>query len=117
MGLENQRGTSFLDSGGRSWSFRFVPKDMPDSEFSMHHTVAQRLRYVFEAHPEAANHVVHRGDLLLIMAEDEDELLRLSTMFVFVVQTKPWLREVDLWKSFINVELAFLEELDEFWLD
>lgn len=24
----------------------------------------------------------------------------------FAVQTKPWLREIDLWKSYVNVDLA-----------
>jgi hypothetical protein len=29
----------------------------------------------------------------------------------------PWLREIDLWKSFVNVDIGFLNELDERFLD
>lgn len=43
--------------------------------------------------------------------------IRLSTIVTFVMQTKPWLREVDLWMSFVNVELDFLQGLDPEWLD
>ena len=30
---------------------------------------------------------------------------------------EPWLREVDLWKSFINVDVEFLQKLDDFFLN
>ncbi len=113
----NQHGTAFLDPAGRAWLFRFVPKDMPYSEFSIHTSIAARIRYLVDARPELADRIVHRGSLLFVMAHDEAELLSTCTALVFVVQTKPWLREVDLWKSFINVDLAFLESLDDFWLD
>lgn len=54
---------------------------------------------------------------MLVMAESEEELLRLSTIATFAMQTKPWLMEVDLWRSFVNVELGFLQGLDPSWLD
>ncbi|KAK4043839.1 hypothetical protein C8A01DRAFT_43217 [Parachaetomium inaequale] len=54
---------------------------------------------------------------IMVMGEDEKDLLRWCTVVTFALQTKPWLREVDLWKSFVNVGLEFLEGLDEFWLD
>jgi hypothetical protein len=35
---------------------------------------------------------------------------------MFALQTKPWFRQVDLWKSFVNVDLELLEGLDRFHL-
>ncbi|KAF5618381.1 major facilitator superfamily transporter [Fusarium sp. NRRL 52700] len=43
VGMFNRRNTSFPDSRGRSWKWKFVPKDMPGSEFSTHHTTRKRL--------------------------------------------------------------------------
>ncbi|KAM7198530.1 hypothetical protein V8F33_005036 [Rhypophila sp. PSN 637] len=61
--------------------------------------------------------VVHRGDLVLVMGEGEEDLLKWRMAVIFALQTKPWLREVDLWKSFVNIGLDELEGLNEYWLD
>ncbi|KAF5978634.1 major facilitator superfamily transporter [Fusarium coicis] len=114
VGLFNRRNTSFLDSRGRSWEWKFVPKDMPGSEFSAHHTTGKRLDVLKD---KFGDRVVHRGDLILVMGVDEDDLLRFCTAVAFAMQTKPWLREIDLWKSFINVDFEFLLDLESFWLD
>ena len=63
------------------------------------------------------DHVAHRADVILVMGKDQTELLRTATLVTFAMQGKPWLREVDLWKSFINVDLELLEKLDPYWLD
>ncbi|KAH3939036.1 hypothetical protein HBH70_220320 [Parastagonospora nodorum] len=40
----DQRATcAFLDDRGRAWEFKFVPKDMPYSEWSIHHQLSLRL--------------------------------------------------------------------------
>ncbi|KAL9568814.1 hypothetical protein ACKAV7_007031 [Fusarium commune] len=114
VGMFNRRNTSFLDSRGRSWEWKFVPKDMPGSELSAHHTTGKRLDVLKD---KFGDRVVHRGDLILVMGEDGDDLLRYCTAVAFAMQTKPWLREIDLWKSFINVDFEFLLDLDSFWLD
>ncbi|KAF5598826.1 major facilitator superfamily transporter [Fusarium pseudocircinatum] len=114
VGMFNRRNTSFLDSRGRSWEWKFVPKDMPGSEFSAHHTTGKRLDVLKD---KFGDRVVHRGDLILVMGVDEDDLLRFCTAVTFAMQTKPWLREIDLWKSFINVDFEFLPDLESFWLD
>ncbi|KAF5009291.1 hypothetical protein FDECE_4503 [Fusarium decemcellulare] len=114
VGLMNRQGTSFLDSAGRSWEWKFVPKDMPGSEFSAHHTTGRRLELI---RSKIGDRVLHRGDLILIMGVDAKDLLKYCTAVTFAIQTKPWLREVDLWKSFINVPLEVLQELNPFWLD
>lgn len=58
-----------------------------------------------------------RGDLIVVMGEDADDLLKFCTAVTLAVQTRPWYREVDLWKSFINVDLDFIEGLESYWLD
>ncbi|KAK1239980.1 hypothetical protein MKX08_007422 [Trichoderma sp. CBMAI-0020] len=114
VGQQNRQGNSFVDSVGRTWEWKFVPKDMPGSEFSVHHTVSKRLELLKE---QFGDRVYSRADLILIMGEDVADLLKYCVAVTFAVQTKPWLREVDLWKSFINVELDFLQQLDPYWLD
>lgn len=114
VGLPNRQGTSFLDSAGRSWEWKFVPKDMEGSEFSAHSTTGRRLEMLRK---QFGDTVMSRGDLILVMGVDVEDLLSTCTAITFAIQTKPWLREIDLWKSFINVDLEFLEQLDDFWLE
>ena len=91
-----------------------MPKDMPGSESSVHHATGRRLEFI---RSKIRDQVLHRGDLILVMGEGTKDLLKYCTAVTFAIQTKPWLREVDLWKSFINVRLEILQELDPFWLD
>ncbi|KAK3303234.1 uncharacterized protein B0T15DRAFT_495799 [Chaetomium strumarium] len=107
MKLNSRRGTAFLDPAGRSWDWKFIPKDAPfggQDKFS-------------HGWCELDERVVHRADLVLVMGEDERDLLKWCTAVTFALQTKPWLREVDLWKSFVNVDLEFPEGLEPFWLE
>jgi hypothetical protein len=151
MMLNSRGGHSFLDPAGRSWDWKFIPKDAPVSEWSIHNMVMLRLGYLREqimglgydfetprdrargrvwADPkfggqdkfshgwcELDERVLHRTDAVLVMGTDEKDLLKWCTAVTFALQTKPWLREVDLWKSFVNVDLEFLEGLDPFWLE
>ncbi|KAL7918391.1 hypothetical protein ACQKWADRAFT_330782 [Trichoderma austrokoningii] len=114
IGFHNRQGSTFLDSVGRPWEWKFMPKDMPGSELSIHHTVNRRLELL---KGQFGDRVYSRGDLILVMGEDATDLLKYCAAVTFAVQTKPWLREVDLWKSFINVDLDFLRQLDAYWLD
>jgi hypothetical protein len=182
MMIQRRQPMSFLDPVGRAWEWKFLPKDMPASEWSIHNTVRLRLGCLRQAiigstdaevsaaaaaaaariklekrngadtnadgvkksrtarrHDKSSDkmlkqekwkadekwnygtcaldeRVFHRGDLVLVMGTDETDLLKWCTAVVFALQTKPWLREVDLWKSFVNVDLDFLERLDEYWL-
>lgn len=114
VGPGSRRSTSFLDSVGRSWEWKFVPKDLPGSEMSLHYTVGRRLELLKK---QFAGNVTYRGDLILVRGKDANELLKYCTAVTFAMQTKPWVREVDLHKSFINVDLGFLEGLEFFWID
>ena len=61
--------------------------------------------------------VIYRGDVILVMGIDASDLLRYVVAVTFAVQTNDWRQEIDLWKSFVNVDLKFLEGLDSYWLD
>ena len=52
-----------------------------------------------------------------MMGDDEADLLTFATSTTFAVQTAPWRLEVDLWKSFVNIDLGFLEGLKEKWME
>lgn len=92
----------------------FMPKDMPGSEYILHHFTMTRLK-VLQAQFEGR--VVSRGDLVLVMGDGEADLLRYCTAVTFCLTTKPWRDDVDLWKSFVNVDMEFLDGLDAFWWD
>ncbi|EEQ92317.2 uncharacterized protein BDCG_07437 [Blastomyces dermatitidis ER-3] len=114
IGYDNRLWTSFIDEIGRAWSWRFIPKDMPFSDWSMHHNLQQRLEPYKKV---LRDKVVIKRDMVLILAEDEEELLLLTSAVTFAIQTQPWRLEVDYWKSFINVESAFLDGLQDGWYD
>ncbi|KAI8946385.1 hypothetical protein F4801DRAFT_564907 [Xylaria longipes] len=114
LGDNNRMGSAFLDCAARSWQWNFIPKDMPVSEWSMYNNLKLRLDLVKK---QLGDRVVHRGDVVLVMGVDQLDLLRYATAVTFAIQTKPWFREFDLWKSFINVDIGFLEKLDPYWLD
>ncbi|KAL8383671.1 hypothetical protein RB595_010733 [Gaeumannomyces hyphopodioides] len=103
----------------RVWKWRFAPKDMPASEWGIYNVLdacmlAIRDRLLHGDGPEKAaffnSHVAHRGDVFLVMGKDQEELLRLTTLVTFTLQGKPWLREMDVWKSFINALSIILHE-------
>lgn len=114
VGLENRDLSSFTDALGRAWEWNFLPKDMPGSETSMHHSA--RLRVLPFKHLLGERVIVKRN-LYLVMGTDEEDLEKYATATTFVIQMEPWRLEVDLWNSFVNVDMKFLEELDTTWLD
>ncbi|KAK3716958.1 hypothetical protein LTR37_006013 [Vermiconidia calcicola] len=109
LGWDNRAMSSFSDTAGRSWEWRFVSKDMPGSEWSIQKGVKIRVERFKK---QFRKQVVVKRDMLLVMGKDEEDLKRLVLGVTFAVQTSPWRTEVDLWKSFVNVNLDFLEGLD-----
>lgn len=94
--------------------WKFVPKDMGFSEMSIHMAVHYRIqRYK----SRFGSKLVHRSDTLLVMGEDEKELLKLASAATYAVQDDPWRLEIDLWKSFVNIDIKTLDGLDVGWLD
>jgi hypothetical protein len=113
VGLEKRDLSSFTDALGRAWEWNFLPKDMPFSETSMHHSA--RLRILPYKHLLGERVLVKRN-IYLVMGTDEEDLLRYATATTFVIQTEPWRLEVDLWRSFVNVDMELLEGLQAEWL-
>jgi hypothetical protein len=114
LGWNNRDNTSFTDGLGRTWEWKFIPKDMPYSEWSIHHQARLRIKPYAK---QFGDRLLVRRDSFLVMGEDQEDLLRLVVATTFAIVTRPWRLEVDLWKSFVNVDLKFLEELDERWLE
>lgn len=114
LGYDRRAMTSFADITGRSYEWKFIPKCMPCSELSMHHTSKLRIK-PFQC--ILGKNVVVSRNLFLVMGENEPELSRFAVATTFAIQTNPWRLEVDLWKSFVNIDLEFLEGLAEKWMD
>lgn len=120
VGYNNRPHQTFMDAVGRFWEWRFVPKDMPYSEHSVHYNLFLR----FEPHMShfttrsgggKIEKLKIRKDVVLVMGDDEDDLVRLASAATFILQTQPWRLEFDFWKSFVNVDATFLKSLDDVW--
>lgn len=109
--LEN---TSFLDPLGRGWTSQFMLKDRPNSEEYVYDELDGRLKHLER---QFRDRVMHRANVVLVMGTSALELFRYAVAVTFVLQARKWNHEVDLWKSFVNVDLGFLEGLDSYWLD
>ena len=114
IGMQKQQRVAFFDTQGRAWEWKFIPKDLPYSEWSMHQQARLRIKPFMRFF---GDRVLVKRDLFLIMGTDEKDLLRLATAATYAIQTDPWRLEVDLWKSFVNVDMAFLEKLKDGWMD
>ena len=112
--FENREIMAFEDEIGRHWTWKFVPKDIAGSKWNMQKSVEIR---VDRFKKQFGEQVIVKTDVLLVMAKDEEELKRFAVAVTFAVQTTPWRLDMDLSRSFVNVDLAFLEALDETWLD
>ena len=49
-----------------------------------------------------------RRDKVLVMGMDEGELFGFCSALTFVVQMTPWMLEVALWESCVNVDVRVL---------
>ncbi|KAF1961597.1 hypothetical protein CC80DRAFT_462884 [Byssothecium circinans] len=115
LGIERRPMVSFMDDRRRVWEWKFIPKDMPFSEWSVHQQLSLRLepyRRVL-----GKDKVMVARDLILVMGEDEKECRRLSEAVTFAVQTRPWRLEIDFWRSFVGVDGEFVGGLDGRWLE
>lgn len=119
LGHDNRDRTSFIDGQERCWEFKFVPKDMHCSEWSIHwstHSMLNKFaRPLGYGGMGKVGNIVHRRDVILVLGTDEEDLMRRVVGTTFAVQGRPWLREVDLVRSFVNVDETFLSELDGWW--
>lgn len=93
IGPDNHDPTSFRDLIGRSFIWKFVPKDMPCSEWSIHLCARQRIQPYKKILGER---VVAKREKYLVMGTDEKDLFRLTSITAFAIQMRPWRWEVDL---------------------
>jgi len=113
---ETREYSSFKDGKGRCWEWKFMSKDMPGSEMSVHFNIEKSLgKFESVWGKGKAKQVIARRDIVLVMGKTEEELLRWTMGVTFALQDRPWLREVDLWKSFVNVDIELLGQLDKWW--
>ena len=91
-----------------------MPKDMPESETSMHYTACLRIKPFSY---QLRGRVIERKDLYLVMGINEEGLLKYTTATIFAIQQEPWRLEADLWRSFINVDMDFIDALQPEWTD
>ncbi|KAK4504763.1 hypothetical protein PRZ48_002725 [Zasmidium cellare] len=110
----NREYLAFTDTMGRCWHSRFIPKDMQLSDYSLQATVVERTE---RFQKQFAGKVVFKRDMALVMGENEEDLRWYTAAVIFALTTRPWKFEVDMWKSFVNVDFGFLEALDKKWLD
>jgi len=110
----NRTNQSFTDLIGRFWEWKFIPPDMPYSEKSVHHNMKLRFDPYMEDFANGKKLKI-RKDVVLVMGEDEKELVKLASAATFILQTQPWRLEFDFWKSFVNIDLEFLEGLSDGW--
>jgi hypothetical protein len=109
-----QSDTVFVDDRGRFWEWKFVPKGFPHSEWKVQMELDNRMRPYKDIFGEQ---VIVAKDMLFVMGKDERDCRRLSEGVTWAVQMEPWLHEVDFWRSFVNVNVEFLEGLDHRWLE
>jgi hypothetical protein len=111
---DNRGVCTFLDDRGRLWEFKFIPKDMPYSEWSVHQQLSLRLEPYKKLF---GKQVFICKDLVVVMGKDEKDCRLLSAAVTWAVQTRPWRLEIDFWRSFVGVDKDFLEGIDRAWLD
>jgi hypothetical protein len=102
----------FVDDRGRPWQWRFLPKNSPWSESRVQMEMEHRMKLF-----NFGDQVIVARDPLMVMGKDKMDCRRLSEGVTWAVQAQLWLQEVDFWRSFVDVDAAFLEGLDHKWLE
>ncbi|KAF2136281.1 uncharacterized protein K452DRAFT_322524 [Aplosporella prunicola CBS 121167] len=144
LGADNRDPTSFADAVGRAWQWKFIPKDMPFSEVSMHQALKGRLAPLLQRAGVGDGSgngsgsgsggagkgmswywegggglrrggVAFRKDVVLVMGADREECRALSVAVAWCIGTRPWRLEIDLWKSWVGVGVGVLEGMEGVW--
>jgi hypothetical protein len=111
--MRAREGDVFLDDRGRFWEWKFIPKDMPMSEWSVHKSMTMVLgeyKHIWK------HQVVIGRDLFLVMGKDAEDCRRISAGVTWVIQKQDNNWEIDFWQSFVNVDADFLDRLHPVWL-
>jgi hypothetical protein len=116
LNKDQRQYSSFMDARGRCWDWKFVPKDMGYSEMSIMLSIMKTLN-LYKKELKLGTQVIVRRDIILVLGKSEQDCMMLTMAATFAVQARPWLREVDLWKSFVNVDAEFIKGLDGRWIE
>ena len=107
--------------GTASWSDKslvnsrkFYPKDAAGSQWSFQNALDSKLK---RWRPQLGKNVQVRRDIVLVMGNTREELEQMMLGTVFALQTANWRNEVDFWRSFVDVDFEFLDNLDKKWLE
>lgn len=114
VGYDLRENFAFEDCRGRAWAWKFYPKEVAGSEWSVQHTLDLKLK---RWRSQLGKNVKVRRDIVLVMGDTQEELEKMVLGTVFALQTANWRHEVDFWRSFVDVDLEFLENLDKKWLE
>ncbi|KAH0847414.1 hypothetical protein FOPE_00722 [Fonsecaea pedrosoi] len=87
---------------------------MPYSKHSVHLQMTNRFK-PFMGKFDHGKKIPIRKDVVLVLGENEDELLKLASAATFIMQTRSWWMEFDFCKSFVNIDVEFLNGLDDSW--
>ncbi|KAF2668819.1 hypothetical protein BT63DRAFT_286371 [Microthyrium microscopicum] len=110
-----RKKSTFVDMPGRTWECEFLPKESPYSDWYMKQNVEQEIERYTILLPQERSKVLHRRDVILVMAENEIDCLR-DTMKTACALQSSRLFELDVNKSFFNVDAEFLERMDARYL-
>ena len=114
IGHDKRGNWSFKDMRGRAWAYKFYPKECAGGEWNIQHTIDLKLK---RWRSQLGKNVKVRRDIVLVMGNDTKQLEEMMLGTVFAIQTANWRLEVDFWRSFVDVDLEFLEALDSKWLE
>ncbi|PIA96173.1 hypothetical protein CB0940_10666 [Cercospora beticola] len=114
IGFDTREYMTFEDCRGRAWSWKFYPKDAAGSQWSFQNALDSKLK---RWRPQLGKNVQVRRDIVLVMGNTREELEQMMLGTVFALQTANWRNEVDFWRSFVDVDFEFLDNLDKKWLE
>ncbi|KIW81428.1 hypothetical protein Z517_04453 [Fonsecaea pedrosoi CBS 271.37] len=87
---------------------------MPYSEHSVHFQMTNRFKPFMDKFDRGKKLQI-RKDVVLVLGKNEDGLLKLASAATFIMQTRPWWMEFDFCKSFVRIDVEFLNGLNETW--
>ncbi|KAF2668818.1 hypothetical protein BT63DRAFT_286330 [Microthyrium microscopicum] len=115
MALDISEKVVFADYQDRTWAFELLPKGPSFVMGLLDDNVGFLAKHLVSRLGPDAGKIVNRGDVVLVMAEDDGKCLVNSVVTSISLQYSGFL-EVDLDNSFINVNLDFLIDMDPKYL-
>lgn len=116
---------AFSDPMGRSWQWKYKPKDMPSSECDVHQLTRDLLdQRAPSIEPKGAKKREEKGakyytrariDLVLVLSETSNKGMEHATFTAAYLRKVPSGIDIDWARSFLNVDAGFLRRLSPEW--